>query len=78
MSALTAGVFFVPMARKSKEAAPTDQINFRLKVATIDRMERFKERHHLHPTLTQIVEAAVNEWLDAHESEAAKPKPKRE
>lgn len=76
MTAFNAGVTFLPMARKSKDGAPTDQINFRLKVATIDRMERFRDRHHLHPTLTQIVEAAVNDWLDSHEPQLPKLKAK--
>lgn len=76
MTALHSGVMLPPMARR--EAGPkTDQINFRLKVATIERMERYKQRHPLHPTLTSIVEAGVNDWLDRHEPELPPPKPKR-
>lgn len=54
------------MARKN--AVPTDQINFRLPRATIDRMERYQERHPLKPSLTNMVDVSVNEWLDRNEA----------
>lgn len=75
MPTIAASVSFPVMARKESNAAPTDQINFRLKVSTIERMEAFKERHHLRPALTQIVEAAVREYLDAQEP-LLPPKPR--
>lgn len=68
----------MPMARK-EAAERTQQINFRLKTATVERMERFKESHPLHPTLTQIVEAAIAEWLGKQPHAPARPadKPKK-
>jgi len=76
MSAISPAVSFPAMPRKEKSPQQTDQINFRLKLATIERMEAYKDRHPLHPTLTQIVEAAVGDWLDRHEPELP-PKSKR-
>jgi hypothetical protein len=76
MTAIVAPLPFMPMARK-ETAARTEQVNFRLKSATIERMEAYKERHPLHPTMTQIVEAAVAAWLTVHERELL-PREKRE
>jgi hypothetical protein len=75
MVANVAHVPFLPMGKKNAETAATDQINFRLKRATIERMERFSELHPLHPKLTQIVEAALKLWMDQNES-ALPVKPK--
>jgi hypothetical protein len=76
MTCLTSALPFVPMARRDT-TDPTQQTNFRLKTPTIERMERFKERHPLNPSLTRIVEAAVNEWLDRNEPQLPADPPKR-
>jgi hypothetical protein len=80
MSVINAAVSFMPMARKEQPATRTEQVNFRLKSATVERMEAYKERHPLHPTLTQIVEAAVALWLNENEPSLPKklPREKRE
>jgi len=57
------------MPRKVPPQPKTDQINFRFPVMLLDRMERYRDRHPLHPTLTSIAIAAVTDWLDAHETE---------
>lgn len=58
-------VTFSGMAKK-EPTEPTQQINFRLRTATVEKMERYRDAHPLRPTLTQMVEAAMAEWLDAH------------
>lgn len=74
MLAQPAPVALSPMARK-EHAPKTEQANFRLKTSTLERMETYRERHPLHPTLTQIVEAAVTQWL-AENEKALPPKAK--
>jgi len=73
---MTATMIPVSVSGMAKRKAPTqtntDQINFRFPVPLIERMERYKERHQLHPTLTQIAVTALNEWLDKHEPELPK------
>lgn len=77
MTALNFPVAFLPMARK-ETAEKTQQVNFRLKTSTLERMERFRESDEIRPSLTQIVEASVAKWLDAKEAEhASKRKPSR-
>ena len=72
MSTITAAVSFQPMARK-EPGTVTDQINFRLRRALIERMEAYKERHPLRPTLTQIADAAIEQWLNENEPTLPKP-----
>lgn len=69
MTAIPAAATFSFMAKKEA----TDQINFRLKTATIERMETYRARHPLHPTMTQMVEAAMKDWLDRNEPFLPKP-----
>jgi hypothetical protein len=69
MSLVAAPLTLLPMARRETAQERTQQVNFRLKTKTVERMERFKERHEIGPSLTQIVEAAVNAWLDVKEKD---------
>lgn len=66
MTAFNVCLISTGMAKRDN-AARTAQINFRLKESTIERMEKFRDAHALHPSLTQIVEAAVKGWLDTNE-----------
>lgn len=72
MAAIPSALGFIAMPRKDTATERTQQVNFRLKTVTVERMERYKDRHPLHPTLTQMVEAAVADWLDKHEPELPK------
>lgn len=62
----------LPPAEDNRRRVETEQVNFRFAISVIERMAAFKERHPLRPTMTQIVEAAVAEWLDANEPELPK------
>lgn len=68
MTVMVSGLSFTPMARK-ESTERTQQVNFRLKTELVERMERYKDRHPLHPPLTRLVEAAMADWLDKHEIE---------
>lgn len=57
MSVISSRLPFPLMARKEKAA--TEQVNFRLKTETVEQMEAYRVRHPLHPTMTQVVEAAL-------------------
>ena len=75
MIALASPIPFADMAKKKDVSAdPTEQINFRLKVRTIERMDRYKAAHELRPTMTQLAETAINFWLDIKEGELPKPR----
>ena len=74
MSVISVPVGFAGMARK--EAVKTDQVNFRFPVDLIVRLESFRDRHPLNPTVTNILIAAAKDWLDKHEPELP-PRPKR-
>lgn len=58
---------------KKREAIPlvepTEPKNFRLRHSVVELVESFKQRHPLRPTMTQIVEAALLEYVQKHESE---------
>lgn len=59
-------------------AEPTEPKNFRLRQSVIERVEAYKSRHPLRPTLTQIIEAALVEYIDQHEGELPPvPKPSK-
>lgn len=75
MIALAGPIASADMAKKKDAPVdPTEQINFRLKTRTVERMDRYKTAHELHPTMTQIAETAINFWLDIKEAELPKPK----
>ena len=61
MQLLNAAGTFSGMARR--KPAPTDQINFRLKVETIETLERYRDEYPLNPSMTRIVETALAEWF---------------
>lgn len=61
---------FEPMGK-----AGGKQTNLRLDAQVLARAESHRKSHPLRPSLTQVVEAALREYLDAHEPEAAKPAP---
>jgi hypothetical protein len=64
---------FPPMG-KHKPTEPTVTKTFRLRASTVERMEAYANAHPLQPSLAQIVEPAVNEWLDRHGPNPPKPK----
>lgn len=76
MTIACAPLNFVGMAKSKDKTRP---VGYRLAESLLTRLDEFCERHTLHPTATQVVDAALREYLDAHERElppAAKPKGK--
>jgi hypothetical protein len=56
-----------------RESAPTKQVNVRLVIPTVRRVDAYRERHPLRPTWTQIIEAALGEWLERNDPPVADP-----
>lgn len=54
------------MGRKESESNPT---TLRIKTVSLKRAREYANRHHLQPTLTQIFDAAIAEYLDKHWAE---------
>jgi hypothetical protein len=52
---------------KRTEGEPTKHTGFRLRVSTVQRLVAYAAAHPLQPSLAQIVDAAVREWLDHNE-----------
>lgn len=76
MTALASAANLCGMARKASIGVGTEQVNFRFKTSTVERMDAYCARHPLNPTLTRIAETAMLEWLDREEPKlppAAKP-----
>jgi hypothetical protein len=60
------------LERDAKHA--TAQLNCRLTSRLVRRMERFSQLHRFNPSCSQIVIAAVSEWLDANEPKLPPPR----
>lgn len=75
MTMVLEAVNFSPMAKAREK---TRQVNFRLAETKLARMDRVNESHPLKPTLTQIVDAALEAYLPLLERELpAADKPAR-
>ncbi len=72
---LDTAIRFVAMPTKKPD--DIKQTNLRLKVSTVARMRAYANAHPLQPTLTQLVEAAVERFLDDEERHESKPPAKR-
>lgn len=60
----------------AKKKDEVEQIGLRLKKANMMRLRQYANAHPFHPSLTQLVDAAIAEWLDVHESEVADKPPR--
>lgn len=75
MTVISVPLGFAGMARK--EAPKTDQVNFRFPVDLIEELEAYREKHPLHPTVTNILIDAARRWLAENPLPKPSPSPRR-
>jgi hypothetical protein len=62
------------MAKREPAREETELTAFRLRGSLLKRIRAYANAHRLQPSLAQIVNAAIDEWLDRHEDELGEEK----
>jgi hypothetical protein len=67
MQTSSAALTISGMAKSGGKNEPKEQINTRLPVALLERIEAFIEKQPIRVTFTALLEKALADWLDEHD-----------
>lgn len=67
---LVCDVLSLAMPKKREES---EQVGLRLNKAQLTRLRQYANNHLLKPTLTQLIDGAISEFLERHDREESEP-----